>query len=98
LFKYQKWKNWFVFEKIKKKIVWRKLFSKNENIKKLTGYKGMILVVTSNQRLKYFNQKGVLQWETVLQEEFSKTIVRFQNKKINILNSKHVFMSIFSLS
>jgi mannitol-1-phosphate/altronate dehydrogenase len=55
----------------------------------------MILVVTLNQRLKIFNQKGVLQWETVLQEEFSKTIVRFQNKKINILNSKHVFMSMF---
>jgi uncharacterized protein YvpB len=53
----------------------------------------MILVITSNQQLKIFNQKGVLQWETLLHEEFTKTSVKFQNKKINILNSKHVFIS-----
>eukprot|EP01080_Neovahlkampfia_damariscottae_P000614 gene614-8118_t len=72
-------------------IVWRKSFSKNEVITEMTGYKEMIVIVTSKNQLKIFNEKGILFWDVLLPKNFINSKIQFKNKTINLINSKSFY-------
>ena len=50
----------------------------------------MIVIITSNNQLKVFNEKGTLFWDMLLPKNFTKSKIQFKNRSINFISSKSV--------